>query len=223
MSHLEIRQQDLIENPTPRVPICLVLDTSRSMTGEPIDELNLGVRQLLDDIKGDEVASLAAEVAVVTFGQEVQRLLDFEKVTRQQMPQMKAYGKTPLGEAVDLALDLLETRKGEYAQAGVDYYQPWMVIMTDGAPTDDISIAATRTRELVEQKKLSLFPIGIGPYAVMEILRNFSPQREPIRLKDGKLSDFFEWLSKSVSEVSRSTPGDTVGLDQEGIKGWGEL
>jgi uncharacterized protein YegL len=185
--------------------------------------LNEGVRQLLDDIKGDEVASLAAEVAVVTFGQEVLRLLDFEKVTRQEMPSMRAYGKTPMGEAVDLALDLLETRKGEYAQAGVDYYQPWMVIMTDGAPTDDISIAANRTRELVEQKKLSLFPIGIGPYAVMEILKNFSPRREPIRLKDGKLSEFFEWLSKSVAEVSRSTPGDTVELDQEGIKGWGEL
>ncbi|MBU0514576.1 MAG: VWA domain-containing protein [Proteobacteria bacterium] len=220
---MEIRQQDLVENPTPRVPICLVLDTSRSMTGEPIKELNEGVRQFIDDIKADEVASLAAEVAVVTFGQNVERLLDFEKIDRQRVPQMTAYGRTPMGEAVDLALDLLETRKGEYARAGVDYYQPWMVIMTDGAPTDDISIAVTRTSELVNQHRLSIFPIGIGPYVVIEILQKFSPFRRPIRLKDGRLGQFFEWLSKSVAQVSRSTPGDTVELDQEGIQGWGEL
>lgn len=220
---MEIRQQDLVENPTPRVPICLVLDTSRSMTGDPIKELNEGVRQFIDDIKADEVASLAAEVAVVTFGQNVERLLDFEKIDRQRVPQMTAYGRTPMGEAVDLALDLLETRKGEYARAGVDYYQPWMVIMTDGAPTDDISLAVSRTSELVNQHRLSIFPIGIGPYAVIEILQRFSPARHPIRLKDGRLSQFFEWLSKSVAQVSRSTPGDTVELDQEGIKGWGEL
>lgn len=57
---------------------------------------------------------------------------------------------------------MLEHRKEEYKNAGVDYYQPWLVIMTDGEPTDDISNVSIRLSELVVAKKISIFPIAIG-------------------------------------------------------------
>ena len=60
--------EDLVNNPTPRVPVCLCLDVSGSMSGPPIDELNQGVKLLYDAIKDDEVALYSAEVSVVTFG-----------------------------------------------------------------------------------------------------------------------------------------------------------
>ena len=44
-----LRQEDLVENPTARVPICLVLDVSGSMDGEPIRELNEGVELFFVD------------------------------------------------------------------------------------------------------------------------------------------------------------------------------
>lgn len=42
-----LRQEDLAENPTTRVPVCLVLDVSGSMDGAPIAELQAGVKMFL--------------------------------------------------------------------------------------------------------------------------------------------------------------------------------
>ena len=85
-----------------------------------------------------------------------------------------------MGEAVNLALDCLEKRKQEYQEKGVDYYRPWIVLMTDGAPAGsnpaELECAVQRTVELVNPKKLTIFPIGIGDEADMDTLARFSPQ-----------------------------------------------
>ena len=128
-----------------------------------------------------------------------------------------------MGEGVAHALDLLEARKGDYKRAGVDYYQPWMVVMTDGAPTDDISAAAARIRSLVAEKKLTVFPIAIGEGANLDTLAKLSPTRPPLRLQGLNFREFFTWLSRSVSRVSQSTPGESVELDVAGIQAWGKV
>ena len=218
-----LRQEDLVENPTARVPICLVLDVSSSMDGAPIQELNEGVKLFFDAIRSDEVAQYAAEICIVTFGDVVTKKLDFMSVDRQEVPTLYASGMTPMGAGVTLALDLLEARKGDYKRAGVDYYQPWMVIMTDGAPTDDISAAASRIGELVSAKKLTVFPIAIGEGANLDTLATLSPTRPPLRLRGLNFREFFTWLSRSVSRVSQSTPGESVELDVSGIQAWGKV
>lgn len=218
-----LRQEDLVENPTARVPICLVLDVSGSMGGEPIRELQEGVQMFFDAIRQDEVAQYGAEICIVTFGDVAQKVLDFMSIERQQVPTFVASGTTPMGQATSMALDLLEARKEDYKRAGVDYYQPWMVIMTDGEPTDDISAASTRITSLVTSKKLTVFPIGIGNSANLKKLAELSPTRPPLRLKGLNFKEFFVWLSRSVSRVSQSTPGETVVLDTAGIQAWGQV
>lgn len=97
--------------------------------------------------------------------------------------------------------------------------------MSDGQPNGNVAIledSIQRTRELVVNKQLSLFPIGIGADADMDTLARFSPIRPPLRLKGLNFKDFFEWLSKSVSKVSQSTPGGKVDLDLGGVREWGE-
>jgi uncharacterized protein YegL len=224
-----VRQQELVENPTARVPICLVLDVSGSMAtgaamgGSPIEELQEGVQMFFDAIRQDEVAQHAAEICIVTFGGEVRKELDFLAIGRQVVPTLSAAGGTPMGEAVERALDLLEARKAEYRNAGVDYFQPWMVVMTDGQPTDDIGLAASRIRDLVNSKKLSVFPIAIGEGADIAQLSRLSPTRPPLKLQGLNFKEFFLWLSRSVSRVSQSTPGEAVTLDTDGIKAWGQV
>ena len=221
---LALRTKDLIENPTPRVPITLCLDTSYSMSGEPISELRDGVALFYASVYDDEIARYSAEISIVTFGnQGVQRVADFGPVERIPKFPLVAAGYTPMGEAVGNALDILKKRKQEYQNTGVDYYQPWLVLMTDGKPTDDVNEAVNRVVAMVSQKKLSVFPIGIGDDADMDTLSQFSPTRHPLRLKGLKFREFFEWLSASVQRVSASTPGEEVPLDVDGIKGWSTI
>lgn len=228
MSNDLLRMEDLVNNPTARVPVCMCLDVSGSMNGEPIHELNEGVRMFYNAIQEDETALYAAEICIVTFGGDgACCIADFSNLERQpNPPTLDASGRTPMGEAVNLGLDLLEKRKNEYKSKGVDYYQPWLVLMTDGAPNGELaelSRAIGRTVEMTNQKKLSVFPIGIGEDADMEILSRFSPKRDPLKLKRLKFCEFFEWLSQSVSKTSQSIPGESVPLDIDGIKGWAEL
>lgn len=237
-----LRQEDLVNNPTARVPVCLCLDTSGSMGSSggffegllgkpgnaPIDELNEGVKLFYDAIRDDETAMYSAEISIVTFGGTEQLVEDFANIERQpHIPTFTANGGTPLGEAVNLALDLLEKRKQEYKDKGVDYFQPWIILMTDGAPNgskkEELERAISRTIGMVDTKKLTIFPIGIGNDADMNVLAQFSPKRSPLKLKGMNFKEFFQWLSQSVSKTSQSMPGENVQLDLEGIKGWAEL
>ena len=229
MNNFELmRQNDLVNNPTARVPVCLCLDVSGSMIGEPINELNSGVKLFYDSIRDDEIAMYSAEISIVTFGKSsAECISDFASLlVSPDPPVLTANGLTPMGEAVNMALDMLEQRKNEYKDVGVDYYQPWLVLMTDGIPNgspSELTRAVTRTCELVNERKLTIFPIGIGRDADMKVLAKFSPKREPLRLQGLKFREFFTWLSKSVAKTSQSIPGENIKLDLEGIKGWAEL
>ncbi len=221
---LIIRKDELIEEPAAaRIAVGLCLDASYSMDGDPIRELNEGVSLFFDAIRSDEIASSAAEIGVVTFGDIAKKLLDFHPIHKQQVPVLTASGCTPMGAAVNMILDMLDQTKQAYRAAGVDYYQPWLVIKSDGQPTDDIEEAARRTVDLVQNKKLTVFPIGIGANADMNVLKRFSPTRDPLKLQGLNFRAFFEWLSKSVSAVSRSIPGQAVPLNQQGITGWAQI
>ena len=140
-NNMLLRVQDLVENPTPRVPICLCLDTSGSMgavegdcvpTGETIfedgrewnlvtggtsriDELKKGIDLFYDAIRDDEMAVYSAEICIVTFDNQAKCIVDFANVERQGVvPELVSQGDTAMGEWVNLALDLLERRKQEY-------------------------------------------------------------------------------------------------------------
>jgi uncharacterized protein YegL len=221
--NMVLDHNDMVENPTPRLPISLVLDVSGSMEGAPLEELNEGMMAFFRSLQEDEVARYAAEVSVVTFGAEVSQVLPFGPLDKVTPPPLTAQGKTPLGEAVSLALANLERRKEFYQALGVDYYQPWMVLMTDGRPTDDVVQAARGTCTLVEKGKLTLFPVAVGEKASLESLSLFSPARTPLRLRDLRFREFFRWLSASVARVSQSIPGEKVELDLVGIRGWANL
>lgn len=207
---------DLIDNPTTRVPVCLCLDTSGSMMGQPIEELNRGLKQFFQEVAADEVARYAVDICIVTFGDMGARLFqDFSSLDAASCPRLTASGGTPMGEALTIALDKLEQRKQKYKDSGIDYWQPWLVLMTDGQPNGDrhvLESACQKTSSLQAEKKLTIFPIGIGKEADMTVLSRVSPQRVPLKLAGLKFVEFFQWLSKSVSRTSQSIPGERVEL-----------
>jgi len=228
-SLLTIRQKDLVDNPAARLPVALLLDTSGSMlTDNRIGELNKGIDLFFNSILEDEVTRFSVELSIITFGRVVTKVLDFANIER-QIPDFQKnmpvevnspMDGTPMGEAVELAIKILNERKAEYKIAGVEYYQPWLVLMTDGQPTDSISNATTLTSSMVQAEKLSLFTIAIGAGANLVELSKFSPKRPPLRLRGLNFREFFEWLKDSAKSTSQSTPGQSISLQPIG---WGSV
>lgn len=199
---------DLVENPSPRCPVALVLDTSGSMSGEPIAELNAGVQLFIDETKRDDLARWSVDLAVWTAGGSVQQLCDFTGIEHiNGVAPMDAGGSTPLGEAVSRAIEALNARKAEYRSAGVPYYQPWLVILSDGAPTDSWQDAARGARNLAEQRKLVSLPVGVSG-ADLAVLGQFS-NKPALPLEGLAFRAFFQWLSASMARVSSSTSTET--------------
>lgn len=225
MKDMRIRTDDLITNPTPRVPVAVCVDTSESMDGTPITELNAGLALFYEGINGHEVAKYAAEVAIVAFSDSARIVRLFGSVRDAAPPQIPVdHGSTSLGSGVRLSLDLIEGRKREYQANGVEYYQPWLVVITDGQPTDDShEDEIPRIASLASARKLTTFALGVGPGADLNVLGQLSPGRPPLRLKGLQFQKFFEFLSKSVAAVSCSQPGQKVVIDTTGMGTWAEL
>ena len=213
--------EDLINNPTPRVPVALCLDVSGSMNGMPIDQLNQGVQQYLKEMKDDDLTRYGAETAVVTFASQAQCVADFALPDNLNLPKLQANGYTAMGEGLQMAMELLQRRKKKYQGTGVDYYQPILVVMSDGAPNGDprvLSNVIDQIRQQVAQRRLTVIPVGIGAQADMQMLAKLSPNHAPVQMSALCFREFFAWLSRSVSAVSASVPGDELKLDLEALE-----
>lgn len=213
---------DLVEfaaNPDPRCPCVLVLDTSASMDGPPITAMNTGLQVFQADILKNTLAQRRVEVAVITFGANGAEIVqDFVTAGQFDPPKLRAEGSTPIGDAINLALDLVHERKATYKAAGIAYYRPWIFMITDGQPTDDWHSAAERVRQEETAKGVAFFAIGVEN-ANMEILSQLSV-RAPLKLRGLEFAELFVWLSQSQQRVSASKPGEQVALLPPG---WAEV
>jgi uncharacterized protein YegL len=210
---------EFVENPENRCPVVLLLDVSGSMVGEPIQELNRGLAAFKEDVIKDAQASLSVEVAIVTFGGSVQLTQDFVNIEDFTPPQLKADGLTPMGQAIEYGLNLLENRKTTYKDNGILYYRPCVFLITDGAPTDDWSYAAQILKEAEINNRLCFFAVGVKG-ADFNILKQLSPERPPVMLNGLDFRSLFVWLSTSMKRVSSEKVGAAVALPP---MGWGQI
>ncbi len=206
------------DNPEPRCPCILLLDTSGSMSGMPIHQLNEGVRTFRQELLGDPIATKRVEVGMVTFG-PVTVESDFHTVPNFHPRELETTGDTPLGEAIRTGIDMVNRRKKEYKNAGVAYYKPWIILITDGAPTDDWAEAVQLVHKGEAAKSFAFFAIGVEG-ANMDVLKQISV-RSPLKLKGLMFREFFMWLSASMKMVSAKNPGSAINLLPP--SGWSEL
>ncbi len=199
-----------------RLPICFCLDTSGSMTGNPIKQLNVGLQNFIGSIKSNDETRSATDIAIVTFGSSVQIVMPFGKINKDKsLPEIHASTSlTPIGEGILTSLELLNARKEGYKELGIKYYQPWLVVITDGAPQgpnamENMKLAIKACNELEERDRLVIFNIGVGSSADLDILKQLSKKRaEPISVTSTEFGKLFEFLGSSSSSVVSSGMND---------------
>jgi uncharacterized protein YegL len=202
---------ELAPNPEPRCPCVLLLDVSRSMAGQRIALLNEALKVYRTELMADTLAAQRVEVAVVTFGGDVETVVPFTTADRFEPPTLKVHGDTPLGAAVCFAVHLVHERKRFYREQGLHYFRPWIFMLTDGGPSDDWRSAAEFVRAGEKDKAFAFFAVGVEG-AKFDVLRQIS-FRQPLKLQGLRFRDLFMWLSQSQRRVSQSSPGEEESVE----------
>jgi uncharacterized protein YegL len=214
--------REFTENPEPRCACLLLIDTSGSMNGAPIRELNSGLVAFKQALSEDSLAVKRVEVAVVTFG-PVRTEADFQTVDMWQPPHLTASGDTPMGAAITEGLEMLTRRKAQYKANAIETFRPWVFLMTDGEPTDRWEHATELVRQGEVNRGFSFWGIGVEN-ANMEILKKICTEdRPPVKLAGLQFKEMFRWLSSSLRSVSGSKPGPDTKVAIEAPKGWTEV
>lgn len=104
---------EFMDNAEPRCACVLLLDTSGSMTGEPIAELNAGLRSFKEALMSDSLAMKRVEVSVVTFG-PVTVHAEFATADNFLAPTLHAGGDTPMGAAITEASPTPSQRRAPF-------------------------------------------------------------------------------------------------------------
>lgn len=237
MANVLIDTRDMIQadNHATRIPVVLCLDTSQSMTTNGgFDALNEGVQAFFDTCKDDPVNRLGFDVAIVTFGaQGVTKVQDFRPIWNQEDIPTFAFSRenwidgTPMGKGIDLAMQGLDRRKREYKDKSIGYYQPFLVIITDGQSTEIMRQAFKSDAEYEESRrkfdavketvvalqrnrKLKVIAMGVGNEDYAE-LADFVIDKKVLLAKDFTAFDLlFEFMSKSMSNSSGSITAENA-------------
>ncbi|WP_262147976.1 vWA domain-containing protein [Chryseobacterium foetidum] len=198
-----------------RLPVYLLLDTSGSMTGEPIEAVKNGVQMMLHSLRQNPQAIETAYVSIITFDSEAKQIVPLTDLASFQMVDIKASGTTSLGAALGLLADKLNTEITKTTLEQKGDWKPMTFIMTDGIPTDDWQSGFSK---LKSANKGLIVGCAVGSGADDKILKQIT--ESVIRLDNAdseSISKFFQWVTDSISTTStkvEESGKEVTGLDQ---------
>lgn len=189
-----------------RLPVYLLIDTSGSMKGEPIESVKVGIEAMLSTLRNDPYALETVNISIITYDREVNQLLPLTPIDELQIPEIKTpdSGPTHMGAALEMLLDKIshEVNKGTKEQKGD--WMPLLFLMTDGKPSD-----TQLFNDIVPKVKSNRFATIVccaaGPKAKTEELRQLTDKVYQIDTLDtSTLMKFFKWVSGIIGEGNKS-------------------
>ena len=131
-------QAEAVQNYAQKCCVALVLDTSGSMDGQRISQLNQGIQAFFDEINNDTFnLGQKIEIGVITFGGKVERICEPKFVDSICLPTFSAGGDRRMVDGIREGINMVNQRKHWYKSTGQRYYRPWVIMISSGAPSDD--------------------------------------------------------------------------------------
>lgn len=197
-----------------RLPVYLLLDTSGSMFGEPIEAVKNGVQMLLSTLRGDPYALETAFLSIITFDSKAEQIVPLTELAAFQQPTINASGCTALGEALSLLSQRVDDEVTKTTPEIKGDWRPLVFIMTDGRPTDDINRGI---QEFNKRKFGMVVACAAGQDADVNILKKITENVVQLDTADSAtIKAFFKWVSASISTSSKSV--EDTGADSMTIK-----
>lgn len=196
-----------------RLPVYLLLDTSGSMSGEPIEAVKNGVQVMISSLRQNPQAIETAFISVITFDSVAQQIIPLTDLASFQMVDIKATGVTALGEALNLVSNKIDNEVAKTTMEQKGDWKPLVFIMTDGIPTDNWQ---SGLNEFKQRKTAYTVACAAGSGADTSILKQITENVVSLDTADSaSIGKFFQWVTASIG-VS-STKVEDSGKDVSGL------
>ena len=195
-----------------RVPVYLLLDTSGSMYGEPIEAVKNGVQVLVSTLRQDPYALETAYLSIITFDSDARQVAPLTELASFQQPNLEANGGTALGEALGLLAQKVDAEVTKTTAEKKGDWKPLVFLMTDGEPTDDIKQGLA---EFKKRKFGMVVACAAGQNANTGILKQITENVVQLDNADSTtIKSFFKWVSASISTGSQKVEEGGINLDK---------
>jgi len=198
-----------------RLPVYLLLDTSGSMMGEPIEAVKNGVQVMVSSLRQNPQAIETAFLSIITFDSTAKQIVPLTDLVSFQMPDIQASGTTSLGEALDLTSHCIDNEVAKTTAESKGDWKPLVFIMTDGVPTDDIQKGLS---ELNKRRVAHIVACAAGNGADTSLLKKITESVVSLDTADSQsIAKFFAWVTASIGVVSTKVEDsgkETTGMNE---------
>jgi uncharacterized protein YegL len=188
-----------------RLPVYLLLDTSGSMRGEPIQAVNVGLRTMLNALRQDPHALESVYICIITFDADVKVVLPLTALDELTLPEITTPDSGPTHFGRGLAV-LCQRVDREVLRTTSDRKGDWMPLlfaMTDGSPSDR-QLYETMIPEVKKCGFANIVGCAAGPRAKRDALNLLADHVVSLDTTDSAtFSHFFQWVSTAVAVGNR--------------------
>ncbi len=189
-----------------RLPVYILIDTSGSMKGEPIESVKVGLADMMSTLRQDPYALETVCISIITYDKEVKQILPLTELSDLQLPNIviPESGPTFMGAALKLLCEKYdkEVNMGSKEQKGD--WMPLLFILTDGKPSDiqdyDAIIPVVKKDQFT-----NIVACAAGPKAKTEPLKKLTDNVFSLDTMDSNsFKKFFQWVSIQVMGGGRT-------------------
>lgn len=189
-----------------RLPVYLLIDTSGSMHGEPIESVKVGLETMLSSLRQDPFALESVWISIITFDKEVKQILPLTPLDELQLPEIitPESGPTHTGQALKLLCEKIDKEVTLSSPDRKGDWMPLLFIMTDGKPSD-LQLYREMIPEIKKRHFASIIGCAAGPKADSERLKELTDKAFSLDTMDSTaIKKYFVWLSDSIGVGNRS-------------------
>ncbi len=189
-----------------RLPVYILVDTSGSMKGEPIEAVKVGIESMISSLRTDPFALESAYISIITFDREAKVFMPLTALEDIQMTEITTpdSGPTHTGAALQLLCSQIDKEVQLSTPERKGDWMPLLFLMTDGKPSD-IKLYNEVIPEVLKRHFATIVACAAGPKAHVEHLQNLTDQVYTIdTLDSSSFKKFFKWVSDSIGVGNRS-------------------